>query len=215
MPLAARAHPFELGIGPLAAERFPRVRADLAGGGNNPRDRDAFVLLPAVAELLRELRPDAGVGSGVETLVAFLHAAYLFWEGGAVLRSIGETQLASVLTASRPTVRPSDRPTSYVQLPALRVWATPIAGQPPEPLDGWFVTPDEDRLGLLAIFGLSPARAGFTAVELAGPHPALGARADGTPLFASTLAGPAASGLASLEDEAELLELAWRVETLP
>jgi hypothetical protein len=214
MPPAARAHPFELGIGALAAERFPQVRAELAGGGTNPRDRDAFVLLPAVAELLQELRPEAGVGSGVETLVAFLHVAYLFWEGGAVVRMLSEVQLSGVLSDAR-TVRPSDRPTSYVQLPALRVWATPIAGQPPEPLDGWFVTPDEDRLGLLAIFGLSPVRAGFTAVELAGPYPALRARADGTPLFASTLAGPAAAGLASLEDEAELLELAWRVETLP
>jgi hypothetical protein len=62
---------------------------------------------------------------------------------------------------------------------------------------------------------LSPTRGGFTAVELGGSHPGLAERADGTALFASSLAGTAASGLASLEDEAELLELAWRVESLP
>jgi hypothetical protein len=215
MASAGRPHPFELGIGPLAAERFPRVRSELAGAGNNPRDRDAFVLLPAVAQLLQELRPDAGVCSGVETLVAFLHVAYLFWDGGEVVRSIAEAQLQALLTGSGPTIPPPARPTCYVQLPALRIWATPIAGQPPEPLDGWFVTPADARLALVAVFGLSPTREGFTAVELGGSHPRLAERADGTPLFASMLAGPAAAGLASLEDEAELLELAWRVEALP
>lgn len=67
----ARAQPFELGIGALADARFPGVRAELAGAGSNPRDRDAFVLLPAVVGLLRELRPEAGVGAGVETSSPF------------------------------------------------------------------------------------------------------------------------------------------------
>lgn len=143
--------------------------------------------------------------------------AYLFWDAGQTVRLVSDPELSGLLSEqpSRPTVRPSDRPTRYVQLPALRVWATPIAGQPPEPLDGWFVGTDAERLVLLASFGLSQTRGGFTAVELAGPRPGLVARDDGSPLFASTLSGGAAAGLASLQDEAELLELAWRIESLP
>ena len=38
------------------------------------------------------------------------------------------------------------------------------------------------------------------------------ARADGSALFAPTLEGGEAAGLASIQGEEELLELAWRVE---
>jgi len=213
-----RADPMSLGVGTLAAERFPAVREALAAAGTNPHDRDAFILLREVAELLHELRPDAGAGTGIAALVAFLHFAYLFWMNGEVVQSVSEEQLAALLSdrspSPGPTVPASGRPTSYVQLPPLRVWATPIAGQPPEPLDGWFVSRPAGALSLLAIFGLSPTREGFSAVELAGPPPVALQRPDGSPLFAATLTGAGAAGLASLAGAEELLELAWRAEAL-
>ena len=222
-----RATPFALVFGALAEARFPALRVGLQAAGSDPRDRDSFLLVREVAELLHELRPEAGVGAGVETLVAFLHYAYLFWMSGEPVEVVSEAALAALL--SLPTFPPSDFPTSppsdlptfrpsdvrYVQLPPFRVWADPLAGQPAEPLDGWFAARSNDHLALLAVLGLSPAREGLTAVELAGPRPAALQRLDGSPLFSPTLAGGAAAGLASLAGEEELLELAWRVEPSP
>ncbi|HEV8600931.1 MAG TPA: hypothetical protein VGQ69_16340 [Gemmatimonadales bacterium] len=215
---APRPTPFALVFAAIARERFPALRAGLEAAGSDPRDRDSFLLVREVAELLRELRPETGVGVAVETLVALLHFAYLFWMDGERVQVISEQALAGMLT--RPTSRPPDPPTlqpsgvRYVQLPALRVWATPVAGQPAEPLDGWFALRSNDQLAMLAVLGLSPARPGLTAVELTGSCPGDLQRLDGSPLFSPTLAGGAAAGLASLAGEAELLELAWRAEAL-
>ena len=99
----------------------------------------------------------------------------------------------------------------YVQLPPLRVWAAPVEGGASEPLDGWFAYRSGDDLSVLAIFGLHPGRAGFTAVEVGGPRPAHLERVDGSPLFSGTLPGAERAGLASVVGAEELLELAWRL----
>ena len=67
---------------------------------------------------------------------------------------------------------------------------------------------------MLGIFGLRPDRAGFSAVEAAGPRPGALDRADGTPLFSPVLAGGQAAGLYSLVGGEELLELGWRTRAL-
>lgn len=211
-----RPTPFSLVFGATASERFPAVRTGLAAAGIDPRDRDAFLLTQQVAELLRELRPEAGVGAAVETLVALLHHAYLFWMTGENVQVVSDADLDRMLSV--PTFRPSALPTSrppvcrYVQLPPLRVWANPVAGQLAEPLDGWFASRSDTQLSLLAVFGLNPAREGLTAAEVVGPRPGTLQRLDGSALFSPLLPGGAAAGLASLAGEEELLELAWRAE---
>jgi len=217
-----RSDPFALVFGDLARDRFPVLQQGIEAVHADPHDRDCFLLVHEVAELLRELRPQEGVGDTVQMLAGLLHYAYLFWLDGQRIQSVSEAQLTKLLLeptpvpafrpSDLPTFRPSDLPTSYVQLPALRVWATPLAGQPPEPLDGWFVTGARDGLALLAIFGLHPGRAALTAVELSGSRPGLLERADGSALFSPSLAGGTAARLASVDGEAELLELAWRVQ---
>lgn len=209
MSAPPRPSPFALLFGTLAPGRFPALRAALEAAGSPPEDRERFLLLREVAELLRELRPEEGVGEAVQALVALLHASYLFWAAGEPLHPLSEADLASLIAAAPPPAR-RVAGTWYVQLPPLKVWATAVAGQPAEPLDGWFATGLGDRLVVLALFGLSPARGGLTAVEVAGARPAPGLRPDGTPPFAPLLAGGAAAGLFSLAGEAELLELAWR-----
>jgi hypothetical protein len=224
--MVARPTPFALVFGPTASERFTVVRHGLEAAGRDPRDRDGFLLLREVAELLHDIRPEEGMGAAVQALAAFLHCAYLFWMNGERVTVVGEEELGRILGLSPfrpsdlptvgpselPSFRASDFPTRYVQLPALRVWATPVEGQPAEPLDGWFALRSDAQLSLLAIFGLNPAREGMTAVELAGSRPAELLRADGSALFAPTLAGGQAAGLSSLAGAEELLELAWRVE---
>jgi hypothetical protein len=212
----ARPTPFALVFGPLAGDRFPVLQAGLARAGHNPRQRDAFLLVEEVAALLRELRPDQGLGEAVSALVGLVHAAYLYWADGERTSSVSAEALAQVLGAApgAGAMDASKGKTRYVQLPPLRVWGSPAEGAPAEPLDGWFVMPGEGRLSVLAVFGLHPGRDGLTAVEVEGTRPEFLAREDGTPLFAPILPGAEAAGLASLIGQEELLELAWRLEAL-
>jgi hypothetical protein len=216
---AIRTTPFDAVFGPIAADRLGAVRDGIAAAGLDPRDRDAFLLVREAGELLRDLRPDEGLGQAVDTLVAFLHRAYLFWMDGATVRGVTEDELTRVVVGEDgepPTAQPSGhQPSRYVQLPPLRVWGTSLEAAPAEPLDGWFTDRKGDSLSILAVFGLHPARDGFTAVEAAGSRPPALARQDGSPLVSPSLPGGAAAGLYSVSGEEELLELAWRVESLP
>lgn len=210
--MARRQGPFELVFGSLAEERFPRLREGLLAAGRDPRDRDAFLLVQEVGELLRELRPDGGLGAEVGGLVALVHAAYRYWADGQEAVPVGEAALQRVLSGGATGPAPTNTAARYIQLPLLRVWGTPVEGGSAEPLDGWFVTRRGPELSLVAVFGLHPGREGLTVVEASGPRPGALAREDGTPLFAPTLAGGAEAGLASVIGEEELLELAWRLE---
>lgn len=209
-----RPTPFSLVFGGLAAQQFSALQEAIAGAGRDPRDRDAFLLVREVNELMQELRPDEGFGEGVRAMAALLHASYLFWLDGQRVVAIDDPALTRFLVP-RPDGRPSRSRRStgaYVQLPSLRVWGVPLEGATPEPLDGWFATAREDRLSVVAVFGLHPGRVGLTVAEVTGSAPRGLARADGSALFAPTLEGGDAAGLASIQGEEELLELAWRVE---
>lgn len=218
MSVATGATPFDAVFGSIAPDRFEALRRGIAAAGIDPRDRDAFLLVREAGELLRDLRPDEGLGPAVDTLVAFLHHAYLFWMDGAMVRAVTDAELENLLSSDTtgPAGRPADRILSgYVGLPPLRVWGVSLEAAPAEPLDGWFIGRSGESLSILAVFGLHPAREGFTAVEATGPRPRRLARLDGSSLFSPALPGGQAAGLFSVAGEEELLELAWRVESLP
>jgi hypothetical protein len=209
----SRESPFELAFAPWR-DRFPRIRESL--DGEDPRDRDRFLLNREVAALLLELRPDEGYGEGTEAMAALIHHGYLFWESGEVVQTVQAEQLGRIIAPSwTRTLRPSGRPAvlpSYVQLPPFAVWGV-LEAVPPEPLDGWFASRPDQTLQVLAVFGIRPGRAGFTTLEVAGKRPDLARRDDGAPLFAPLEFGsglPAGPG--TVTSEAELLELAWRIE---
>ena len=211
----SRPTPFDLVFGDVASERFPSVREGIAAAGRNMASRDEFLLVREVAELMREIRPDEGLGEAVEALVAFVHTAFLYWHHGERLVEVERDVLGqAIAVGTRPGASDApDTPTSYIQLPPLVVWGVPIAGSPPEPLDGWFLSRPGGVLTLLAVFGLRPGREAMTTVEISGPRPPASlARLDGTPLFAPRVTGGAAAQLYSVEGEEELLELACRVE---
>jgi hypothetical protein len=162
--------------------------------------------------LLRELRPEEGLGEGMDQLAALVHHAYVLWDGGLITLDITPDQLPELLGSNPPTPDPDEMPSAYyARFPERRVWAAVIAEQPPEPLDGCFVhlSPAGD-LRVLGVFGLHPERMGFSVVEAAGPRPDGLVRADGTPLFSPVLPGGAAAGLFSVAGGEELLELGWR-----
>ena len=209
-----RPTPFDLVFETVAQTTFPAIRTALDQSGLDPRNRDGFLMLREVVSLLRDLRPEEGLGEGIDQLAALVHHGYLFWAGGGLTVRLSSDQLPDYLgqASSRPVPQP-DRPALYIQLPERRVWAQVIPGDPPEPLDGWFqhYAPGPGLLRVLGIFGIHPDRPGFSVVEVSGQEPVGLTRPDGTPVFSSTLSGGAAAGLFSVAGEEELLELGWRV----
>jgi hypothetical protein len=212
-----RPTPFELVFGDTAARIFPEIQTALARTNTDPRDRDGFLMLREAVLVLRDLRPDEGLGEGIDQLAALVHHSYLFWAQGSHTVELPAEHLPDLL-ADPPfdAVENHEPPPYYIQLPERRVWAESVVGQPPEPLDGCFVYLPRDGalLHVLGIFGLHRERSGFTAVEVVGPRPTSLVRPDRSPLFSPLLSGGAAARLYSLAGGEELLELGWRTHSL-
>lgn len=222
-----RSHPFDLMFGGFRAEQFPAIRTALAGSS----DVDSFVLAAPALELLRELRPDEGLGDGVDDFVALVHAAYLYWRDGEVTHSL-DHEATRALTRPHParSAGPAgsspvehqssgaERPlaplgvtgTRYVQVAPHIIWGQLDADAPFEPLDGWFSRMLADgTLYLVSCFGVHEQRPGVSVVVVHGPRPVVAARADGSSAFAPTMPGGDAAGLHAVSAPEELLHLAW------
>lgn len=211
--MESRPTPYDLAFADLADDRFAPIRTALEESGQAPGNRDAFLMLREVVTLIRDLRPEEGVGEGIEQLAALVHHAYLFWTAGMPVITLAPDHLAGLM-ATPSTITPPNRPAgttaAYVQLPEHRIWAAAVPGDAAEPLDGYFLHAAGDELRTLGVFGLRPDRMGFSVVEAAGERPAALARQDGSAIFAPTLPGGDAAGLYSLTGAEELLELGWR-----
>jgi hypothetical protein len=207
-----RLTPFDLVFRPASQEVFPGVRLALQEGGHDPRDRDRFLMLREVVTLLRELRPEQGLGEGIDQLAALVHHAYLYWDAGEPTLEVPLDLLAPA--PARPQAHNSgSAPAYYALMPEHRIWAEVLPGLPSEPLDGCFVHSAPDgTLRVLGVFGIHRDREGFSVVEVTGHRPAGLARADGSQLFDPTLPGGRAAGLFSISGMEELLELGWRIE---
>jgi hypothetical protein len=211
-----RPTPFDLVFGEAADLTFTPIRQALIEGGIDPRDRDGFLMVREAVALLRELRPDEGLGEGIDQLAALVQHAYLFWADGRIAIELPPEHLETLLGSPAPeSEEHPDLPAFYVQLPLRRIWAETVADAPPEPMDGCFVHGSQ-KVGVtvLGVFGLQPERSGFTVVEVAGPRPVALARPDGSRLFSPTLPGGALAGLFSITGAEELLELGWRTRPL-
>src|SRR4051794_35684117 len=68
-PDMRRPTPFDLVFSQIAERSFPEIRASIERATHEPTDRDAFLMIPEVVTLLRELRPEEGVGEGMDQLV--------------------------------------------------------------------------------------------------------------------------------------------------
>jgi hypothetical protein len=209
----SRPTPFDLVFQPAAHTSFPTIREAVELTGQDPRDRDRFLMQREVVTLLRELRPDEGLGEGIDQLAALVHHGYLFWDGGGLTV---ELPLDRLIERHEETSKPDEPgvrgPAYYAQVPERRIWAQVIPGEPHEPLDGCFVhdLPESDEIRVLGVFGIHPERTGFSVVEVTGPAPRVLQRVDGSELFASRLPGGVAAKLFSIAGEEELLELGWR-----
>jgi hypothetical protein len=214
---AFRPTPFDLVFEPAARSSFPAIREVIEERSQDPRDRDAFLMLRDVVALLHELRPAEGLGGEIDQLAALVHHGYLFWDGGRETLDLTSEQLSGLLRSQSERV-PSALEISpcYIRMPEHRVWAEVVPEKPPEPLDGCFVhsLPGASGIRVLGVFGIYPERGGFSVVEATGVRPVALARSDHSPLFAPTLPGGAAADLFSLVGEEELLELGARSSEL-
>src|SRR5580765_7484927 len=98
-----RPTPFDLVFGQLAQEVFPKIRLALDQAGHDPRDRDRFLMLREVLTLVRELRPEEGLGEGIDQLAALVHHAYLYWEAEKRVIELDAEHLTSLLRAFSST----------------------------------------------------------------------------------------------------------------
>jgi hypothetical protein len=225
--MSERETPFALVFGDIARERFPAIAGALEAAGWSSENRDAFVLLEPVALLLRELAPDEVSPDELEAHLRLLYHAYRHWTAGGWVYRIGEEALARAARSDRHSSH-LPRQALYLQLPAGRVWRPLGTGEPPEPLDGLFLTETGERgaIAVLAIFGMHRARPGFSAVAVegrmdddetaAGELEVAARRADGSAAFAPLLAGAEHTGVYSVASAGELLLLTCRLlPTLP
>jgi hypothetical protein len=211
-----RPTPFDLVFSQIAERTFPEIRASIERAGYEPTDRDGFLMIPEVVTLLRELRPEEGVGEGMDQLVALLHQVYILWDAGGLTLPVPEDRLAELLGSLSATSPQADPPRAYyVQFPPHQVWAEVLEGQSHEPLDGCFVhSTAAGSLRVLGVFGVRPERLGFSVVEAEGPRVPDLRRPDGSTLFSPVLPGGASAGLHSIAGGEELLELGWRTRAM-
>jgi hypothetical protein len=212
-----RPTPFELVFHEIAPAAFPGIRSALEREGQDAANRDAFLMVPEVVTLVRDLRPEEGVGEAIDQLVALAHHAYLAWDAGTLTLPVSPAETERLLRPGYASPRdPGEPPRAfYAQLPVRRIWASVVQDLPAEPMDGCFVhSTGAGELRVLGVFGMRPERSGFSVVESSGPRAGGLERADGSPLFGPVLRGGAAAGLYSLTGGEELLELGWRARAL-
>jgi hypothetical protein len=202
-----RILPYQQVFGTLGPERFPAIR-DAAGGA---RDVESLLLCRPMVDLLHELRPDEGLGEGVDDFVAFVHACYLHWSDGervTRLDAAGTRALVGRAAAGAATVEQGTT-SRYVQVHPRLLWSRLGSSDIHEPLDGWFAMPEAASLRLVACLGVHPSRPGLSVLAVRGGVPASLRRNDGSPPFAPEMAGGDAASLASVATVEELLALGW------
>ena len=177
--MSDRLHPYELvfGTSEFEDERFPAIRAEAEGRDVDVRDRESFIMLETVGELMRSLLPpDAGVPATAQFGAIVTHA-YHYWLAGKQTVSIDEPVLRALL--ERASIGSWDitppTPAGYFQLPRNVVFARVAEDAHAEAIDGFFfvmpgtndpAVPPYERLDVLAVLGLVPNRAGFSVIDI-------------------------------------------------
>lgn len=205
-------HPFELVFGALADERFPAIRDALPPGS----DLDAFLLSGPAVELLQVMRPDDGLGDGIDEFVAFVHAAYRYWEDGQQLTRLDEAATRALCASNGSELAegtPYPTAAAYIQVAPRLIWGQLDDGDVFEPLDGWFAVPVDGGVRVVACFGVHPERPGLSLLVVEGGAPGSVLREDGSPLFAPVMPGGDTAGLYAVVAPEELALLAWRAAT--
>lgn len=214
-----RPHPFTMVFGDLAAERFPAIRAALAGDLRLVH----FLMTPAAIELLHELRPEEGLDEATDDFIAFVHAAFCYWHDGERTVVLEEATTRRMMEISDRRSESGEGAMSaapvsdlrslisrYVQIAPRLLWSQVESSEIHEPIDGWFAVPEGEQLRVVACLGVHSERPGLSVLTVVGQPPSSVSRDDSTSAFAPTMDGGVEAGLHSVANGEELLWLAWR-----
>jgi hypothetical protein len=232
-PAVGRFTPYELAFAGTEFEEraFPAIAEELETRGLDPARREEFGLAAAVGAALRDLVAPDAPPLAIEAYLATLFHAFHFWRAGRPVYCF-EASVVRYWVEERPALEGwscrAPHPALYLQWPRHLFWATVSEGQPPEPVDGFFLVareamydgrgPFTEVEGLMAV-GLRPGRAGFATIAFrCGLGPAT-VPADATWMFRSEMPGADLAGIYALErlpEAARLVEAAlWTIERFP
>ncbi len=221
-----RRTPFELvfEVDELAAREFPELRLEAERRRIETARRHEFARLERARALLAELAPDPVDPVALDRYLDVLFQSFNFWIAGCQLIAC-ETEPVRDLIEASPDLggwRPHlPHPAFYLELPKNLFWAEVMEDEPPEPVEGVFVTREPvegTRAELLLVMGMRPERPGLSAAGLAvdleqAPEPSE------PDLFRSKIPGAELAGLYSLSRSSEavllLLRLLWYLDTYP
>lgn len=239
-PWLGRLTPYELVFGEAAFEErlFPAIEQEAREHDVDPALREQFGFLPAAMDLVRRMVPEEATPEVITQSRDLLYQAYNFRRAGRVVLAC-DTPVVRYLVEAGPSLRDWEfslpAPSVYLQLPAHLFWASVSVEEPPEPVDGIFLTavsaddplgPPYRRVNALMVLGMRPDRAGFSVASFdteVGPGiPADWMAAEGREGgadFENVLPGGEISGLYSISTAAEAFKLigslAWYVDRHP
>ncbi len=203
---ATRVHPFDLLFGAFREQRFPAIAAE----PGSRRTRDEFMLASAALELMRDMRPDDGLGDAVDDFVALVHAAYLYWSDGEQTVEFGQAQTRALVATAAVAPRSQSTAVRYIQVAPRLLWAQLAEDGPFEPLDGWFEQRSPASLRMVACLGVHPERPGVSVAVVEGTPVPGWSRPDRSALFSPLMSGGDAADLLAVSAPEELLLLGWR-----
>ena len=181
--MSERAHPYDLvfGLPEFETERFPAIGGDAETHGVDVYDREAFLLLASVGELLRALLPPDSTGTAFEQFGPIVAQAFQYWLNGKQTFTLEEAKLRELL-GSAAAIGAWDMapptPAGYVQLPRNVLFARIDESAHAEAVDGFFFTmpglndpavPPYSHLDVLLVLGLVPHRGGFSVIAVTAP----------------------------------------------
>jgi hypothetical protein len=169
--MSERLQPYDMvfGTGGFEAEVFPAIREEAEARGVDVHDRERFIMLVAVGDLMRAMLPDDAGTSATQQFSALVWHAYHCWLARKPVFEIDGIALRKLLSAD--TVVGSwdmtpPAPAGYVQLARNTVFARIDENAQPEAVDGFFfVMPGVGIVDALLVLGLVPQRGGFSVVE--------------------------------------------------
>ena len=226
----SRAHPYDLVFGAPEFEEqaFPAIREEAEARGVDVRDRQRFVMLAQVGELMRSLLPPDANETAVAQFSDIVTHAYHYWLAEKRTFTVEEDALRALLQGEPigawDMVPPA--PAGYVQLPRNLLFARISEESHAEAVDGFFfimpgvndaAVPPYEYLSVVFILGLLPNRGGFSIVSVQTPVTAehgghfgdLVARETGSD-FSNVLPG-GEDRLLAITSELEALKLVARV----
>lgn len=221
-----RRTPFELvfDVEGLAEREFPGLLEEAERRGVETARRHEFARLEGARALLGELAPDPVDPVALDRYLDVLFHGFNFWSAGRQLFACDASAVRDLIETGPDLSGWQPRlpfPAFYLELPKNLFWAEVMEDQPPEPVEGLFVTREpveRPRAELLLVMGMRPERPGLSAAGLMVDLEQARVSSEAE-LFRSNIPGAELAGLYSLSRSSEavllLLRLLWYLDTYP